>query len=299
MSLEVIFESFSSNAIIIVLGLVILLAVILIIIEVILNKKPAQPIIQQNPYSSQARILLKQNISAEKKLDNLNTLAKAYFKEKLNIDKLSYAEIAEVLKADILSAKFCSLMSELYYSQSKPDELKIKKAIFMFLTIIRKAEKQQEEIPKIPEVNIKKTVLQHAIELNKKEITKHLERISILRQETERILKVFRGNKIISALQSKKESMAEIISKDKQEYTEIKKLSFSIKKIFNEFNNLIASSADKVNKAKIKNLIDDWRKDNKKVAGQKNPILAYFEELQILNKYLSSLGIILTREIVK
>ena len=75
----------------------------------------------------------------EKDFRNLNSYARAFFKEYLNLDySLTYLELSEIFKKQNKPdyAKFCTLMSEVNYSGRKAKPEEVKQLIDIFYKIL-------------------------------------------------------------------------------------------------------------------------------------------------------------------
>lgn len=134
------------------LGILIPISLVLIILIVVLwyiysrNKKLAEKLISEATrfyrYKKGIEILKKVSRGPEKDFQDLNSYARAFFKEYLNLDySLTYLELEDIFKKQNKEdyAKFCKSMSDINYSgKKKENSMEIKRLIYLFSEIINK-----------------------------------------------------------------------------------------------------------------------------------------------------------------
>jgi hypothetical protein len=125
--------------------LVTLILVIVIIILVRINRGLDQKIKEKEEKALEYELKLKkiQELKpTEENLDNLNKIAREFFKERFNLKlSLTYLELAEKFKKDKQeeNQEFCEKMSELIYSGKKAKEEEIKNVINLFSRVLLKS----------------------------------------------------------------------------------------------------------------------------------------------------------------
>ncbi len=292
MNYGVIFESPSLSTPAIALIIVVSVAALFIILEVIIKKKNAKILQIQNPEEIRIKKIIDSKISPEKKMEQLSEISKAIFREKFNFSpQKSFSELSDEFKKinNPLGVKFCSIMAGFYYSQEKPTPERTRTAAIILDIILKKPHASESAAhPKLKPA---------------KEIDRELEKISSLKHKVEAIIAKWGKSPKMRRLEEEKskEKILELISKNQSEYNELKQAALEIKKAYLEFNSLL-SRVHEIYKSednrKISKLISRWKKENRKILRKsKNPFKNYSEEMNLLDKYLAALGIILTKDL--
>ncbi len=129
--------------ILIPVGLVVIILIVIMWSLYTRNKRLYQKLVSEatrfHRYKKGIEVLKKVPGEPEKNFENLNSYARAFFKEYLNLDySLTYLELADYFKKQNKPdyAEFCSLMSEVNYSGRKAKPQEVKHMIDIFYKII-------------------------------------------------------------------------------------------------------------------------------------------------------------------
>lgn len=297
MATEVISTAFPSSTLIIILSSVVIIAIILIIIEIILKKTITKIKVEHDSYYYKIQKLEKSKDSSEKKLNELDSLAKSYFRENFNFNsKKSCYELAEDFRKlnNDLASRFCELMGKLYYSPTSITEDKVHSAILIFSSLVRRTERKKAAIQETPQKKHGTGTL-HV----------DLEKIYSLRREAENLFKTWNHKKTHELAKKEvksKEHFIELASKNKHEYAELKKASIQIKRIYQEALSLIGKihlSLKPYEKRSLEKILSKWKKEKEKILKIQNPFKRYFEEMKVLSSHLAAVSIHLTKKIIK
>ncbi|MDD5192212.1 MAG: hypothetical protein PHH54_05495 [Candidatus Nanoarchaeia archaeon] len=126
--------------------LVVVILIVLLWILYTKNKQLYQKLVLESTrfhrYKKGIEVLKMVSNTPEKDFESLNSYARSFFKEYLNLDySLTYLELSEIFKKQNKQdyAEFCRLMSEVNYSgKKKIDVAEIKKLVYLFSDIINK-----------------------------------------------------------------------------------------------------------------------------------------------------------------
>lgn len=255
----------------IVLGsIALILMIAILIIEYIIRKPRKEEYHETNKYLAEMRKLAKSGETGQKKLDLISSLAKEFFHETFSISKaMSFSEISSALKDKPEIVQFCSFLSQVYYSKDGITEQKLKKISGMLYFIITKHSNLVKE--KIRE---------------SKPIHKEYEEISNARLEARKIINRLRK----SAFHGKTLPSSEF----RREYNEYHK----IYKSFNSAFRSIYASASKEDKLALHNLIEEWKKENKKLRkSHHNPEKNLILELELFERFLVKFAILAAKKL--
>lgn len=288
-------QNSSFSAIILALALVIIISVIAIILEITVKKKVKKVETEQASASTRLAKLLKEKKQTKEKLRELDIIAKDFFSRAYGISaSKSYPELAEEFRSsgNETAAEFCDSMSQLYYLESRINEEKVRYLALALQVLVKRAEL----------TGFKKARPASELQVERKIYSENLEKISLLRREAQRLLKSIQSDRNLRNLSekkpgSRKEALA-LLSDNRANYQKLKEYSVEIKKVHEEFSSLVEKAhhlSDEQDSRRIEKIIRLWGAENKKVTNNLNPFRVYILELQILEKYLSSLGIILSR----
>jgi len=126
-------------SIIIPIGLVVVILIVVAWIILFKNKELYKNIISEkerfSKYQNQLEVLKKSTNPSSKDFEKLNKIARAFFKEYLNLNySLTYLELEKQFKKQSKPdyAKFCRAMSDTNYQGKKTSSAQIKQLIDMF-----------------------------------------------------------------------------------------------------------------------------------------------------------------------
>lgn len=136
-------------ALLIPLDILIPISLVVVILIVVLwyiysrNKQLYEKLVSEatrfHRYKKGVEVLKTVSKSPQKDFEDLNSYARAFFKEYLNLDySLTYLELADYFKKQNKKdyAEFCSLMSEVNYSGRKAKPEEVKQLVDIFYKII-------------------------------------------------------------------------------------------------------------------------------------------------------------------
>lgn len=130
--------------ILIPIGLVIVILIVVMWYLYTRNKKLYYKLVSEatrfHRYKKGVEILKTVSNGSEKDFESLNSYARAFFKEYLNLDySLTYLELSEIFKKQNKQdyAEFCELMSNVNYSGGKVKLEEVRKLVDIFYKIIQ------------------------------------------------------------------------------------------------------------------------------------------------------------------
>ena len=125
------------------IGLVVIILIVVMWHLYTRNKKLYQKLVSEatrfHRYKKGIEALKNVSQDPEKDFENLNSYARAFFKEYLNLDySLTYLELSEIFKKQNKQdyAEFCTLMSDVNYSGRKAKPEEVRKLVDIFYKII-------------------------------------------------------------------------------------------------------------------------------------------------------------------
>ncbi len=137
-------------ALLIPLEILIPISLVVVILIVVLwyiysrNKKLYQKLVSEatrfHRYKKGIEVLKNVSHGPEKDFENLNSYARAFFKEYLNLNySLTYLELSEIFKKQNKKeyAEFCKLMSDVNYSGGKASPEQVRQLVDIFYKIIQ------------------------------------------------------------------------------------------------------------------------------------------------------------------
>lgn len=125
------------------IGLVVIILIVVMWHLYTRNKQLYQKLVSEatrfHRYKNGIEVLRKVPGEPEKDFENLNSYARAFFKEYLTLDySLTYLELADYFKKQNKQdyAEFCTLMSDVNYSGRKAKPEEVRKLVDIFYKII-------------------------------------------------------------------------------------------------------------------------------------------------------------------
>lgn len=290
----------------IIVIIVIIIAVILAVIESRLKKKVINLTEKRrNPYLFALKKLSKSSEPPANKLKHLNEISKSFFREHLNLsDSHSFSELSDILrkKGEKEPAVFCESMINAYYSEENLTPEKVRALTHLLYNIIFRHHAKENpsfHSRKIQERNslLKKDIIRKSIwksELskvneNKHEIRKILDSL-LLNMEIEALSKI--------EVKSSHESI-KLLHENTNALSELKKASLILKKSHDFLNKILGklhNSGNPAQKTSLEEIHKKIQKEQEMITEKiKNPFKQRIIHLELLEKYLTNLSILIVK----